>query len=96
MMFFPDIMMIISISRGHITSKKNRVHKDKGKQKRFLYYWNFGGLFKKRTISFIQSVYLSFFLTHSKIIQCEKCGIKRKVRYMKLKDIKNYKCNKCA
>ena len=50
MMFFPDIAMIISISTAHITSKSHRVNKDKGKRKRFLYYYNFGGLFKKRTI----------------------------------------------
>ena len=96
MLFFPDIGMIISISKGHINSKNNRVNKDKGKLERYLYYYNSEYLFRKRTIGFIQSVYLKFYTTHSKLIPCEKCHIKQRVRYRKLKDLINFKCSKCT
>jgi len=95
MLFYPDIMMVISISTAHTMSKRFRMNPDKGQQKRFLYYYNYNGKFKRRTIGFIQSVYLKFYTTHSKLIPCEKCGIKQRVRYRKKKDLDNWKCKQC-
>lgn len=95
MLFFKDVMLVISISKGHINSKSRRVNINKGKLDRFLFYYNFEHRFKKRTISLIQSFYLGFFKTHSKFVYCEKCHIRQKVRFRKKKDLDNYKCGKC-